>query len=131
MMNAFKTAAGSIVLPKGRMMYPNFFTPGPLGKGETDPKRFGWQITHLMPAGVDLSVLDAAILEIFEENLIKKQRDGSPLSIKNGRLLGTKDIKVDPVFVGTADQAKLANLADDLPFLRKAKARARRLRTSR
>jgi hypothetical protein len=105
---AFTTKAGTIVTPKGRLMYPMLFNPGPLGKKETDPKRFGWQTSLLLPAGADLKVLETAIEEVIAENFTAVQR------AKN---------KVALPFLKTADQARLAHLADDYPTLLRMKSK--------
>lgn len=106
---AFKTAAGSIVTPAGRLMYPMLFQPGPLSKGETDEKKFGWQTNLLIPGDADLKALEAAVEAVIAENMTAAQR------AKN---------KIAMPFLKTADQAKLAHLADDFPILIRAKARA-------
>jgi hypothetical protein len=108
---AFKTGAGSIVTPAGRLMYPMLFTAGPLAKGETDEKKFGWQTNLLLAADADLKVLADAVEAVIAENMTAAQRAKSKIAMP---------------FLKTADQAKLAHLADDFPILLRMKSRAYR-----
>ncbi len=105
---AYKTSEGSIVTPKGRLMYPMLFAPGPLAKGETDEKKFGWQTGLLIPEDSDLHVLYEAVEAVIAENMTAAQRAKSKIAMP---------------FIKTADQAKLAHLADDFPTLLRFKAR--------
>lgn len=96
---ARKLPTGNILLPEGRMMYPALFR-ATLPRGETDPKKGSWQITLLFPKDTDLTALEKAIDDVIAENLTEKQR--ATAKVKRPILL-------------TADQARLAELAEDFP----------------
>jgi hypothetical protein len=108
---AFKTESGSFVTPKGRLMYPMLFKAGPLSKGETDEKKFGWQVNLLLAGDADLKVLRDAVEEVIAENMTAAQRSKNTIAMP---------------FIETASQARLADLADDYPVLLRVKSRAYR-----
>lgn len=63
-----------VILPAGRGLWPALFKAVKPSKGETDPKKFQYAITLLVPAEADLSALRERVKAIFEENVPEKQR---------------------------------------------------------
>ncbi len=63
-----------VVLPAGRGLWPALFTAVKPSKGETDPKKFQYGITVLIPAEADISALRDRVKAVFEENVSEKQR---------------------------------------------------------
>lgn len=63
-----------VVLPAGRGLWPALFTAVRPSKGETDPKKFHYAITVLVPAEADISALRDRVKAVFEENVPEKQR---------------------------------------------------------
>lgn len=92
--------SGNIVLPAGRLMYASLFTATKPSKTETDPKKFQYSTTVLLPADVDLSVLEAEVKSLFEENVPANKRAG---------------FKWKNPILKTAEEGTLAAYADDFP----------------
>lgn len=96
-------SSGNIRLPRARLYYPHFFKPQ-LRKGETDPAKARYQVTVLLPKGVDMSV----VLKAVEEAAVDKW--GADYAKKH---------KIKKPFLKTEDQPKMSELVDDFPvFLR-------------
>ena len=93
--------SGNILTPPGRMLYPSLFVKS-LARGETDENKAKYQCSLLFPAGADLTAMMEAAEECREENCTKAQ-------IKEG--------KIKMPFLKTADQNKLADMAEEYPVL--------------
>ena len=65
-----------VVLPASRMLWPALFVAVKPSKSETNPKRFHYANTALVPAEADLSALEDKVQELFEENVLEKNRKG-------------------------------------------------------
>ena len=95
--------SGNIVTPKSRMVWPSLFKPAVFrGPQQGEPKH---QITLLVPAGSDLSALQARVKEAALEKF------KNPQDIPGFRL---------PI-MKTADQEKLAEYADAFPHMLRAR----------
>src|SRR5690606_19498266 len=70
---ALSEASGN-VLVVGRMVYTSLYTPTRPSKSETDPKRFHYANTLLVPDGFDLSALEDEVQRLFEENVPEAKR---------------------------------------------------------
>ncbi|MER9685876.1 DUF2815 family protein [Mesorhizobium sp. M0139] len=91
------------------MVYASLFTATRPSKSETDPKRFQYANTVLVPAGADISALEDEIDRIFKENVPEAKR--ATTKWKRPILL-------------TADQGTLAGYADDYPITLRANSKA-------
>lgn len=60
--------SGNLLLPAARMMYANLYT-AVLPQDETDEAKKQWQITALIPAGFDLSVIEAEIEKLIDDKI--------------------------------------------------------------
>lgn len=100
---------GNIILPAARMVYASLFTATKPSRSETDPKRFQWALTALIPAGFDLSALEAEIQQLFKDNVPEAKR--ATTKWKN------------PI-LKTADQGTLALYADDFPITLRTNSKA-------
>lgn len=101
-MNALNKAyliekTGNIMTPKGRCMYPNLFTPTKV-KGQGKEK---YRITLLIPKPADITLLRDTINEVAADNLGKN----------------LKTTKWRNPLLKTADEPRLAELADDFTYL--------------
>lgn len=94
--------SGNIILPAARMMYASLYTATRPSKSETNPKRFQYSITLLLPTGVDLSVLDKEIEDLFIGNVVEAKRATT---------------KWRKPILKTAEDASLAMYAEDYPTL--------------
>lgn len=92
-----------IVLPAGRMLWPALFTAVKPSKGETNPKKFQYSMSLLIPAEADISALRDMVQALFEENVPEKQRKG---------------YKWRNPIENTADTTSAA-MADEYPYLLK------------
>lgn len=90
------------VIVLGRLMYASFFTTVPPSRSVTDPKRFQWGATLLIPGLVDLTVLEQQIQEVADANLTAAQKK-------------TNTAWKNPL-LKTADGGALAGYAEDYPF---------------
>lgn len=102
-------ATGNIILPAARMVYASLFTATKPSRSETDPKRFQWALTALIPAGFDLSALDAEIQQLFKDNVPEAKRAGTKWK--------------NPI-LKTADQGTLAMYAEDYPIVLRTNSKA-------
>lgn len=100
---AFKSEKGSLFTPAGRLMYANLFTPVPPSKDETDEKKFKYQLTLLLPADCDISLLEKEVGHIIDEE--HKPANSALRS------------KIKTPFIETASIESMAALADDFPFM--------------
>ena len=105
---AIKKDNGNIVV-LGRMMYASLFTAAKPSKSETDPKRFQYANTILVPAGSDISALEAVIDQLFKDNVPEAKRATT---------------KWKRPILKTADQGTLAAYADDYPTTLRANSKA-------
>lgn len=96
-------SSGNIRLPRARLYYPHFFKPQ-LRKGETDMSKAKYQVSVLLPKGVDMAI----VLKAVEDCAIDKW--GADYA---------KKMKLRKPFLKTDEQPKMADLVDDYPvFLR-------------
>ncbi|MEF2552016.1 ssDNA-binding protein [Aurantimonas sp. A2-1-M11] len=114
-MDAFKTAkfldsTGTYMSPACRMMYASLFKKAPTAKGQTDVTKFKFQITILIPADADISVLEEAAEAT-------KQNKWTPAALK------TKKVKL-PI-LDTRDEPRLAEYAEDFPHMIRLKSNTR------
>lgn len=98
---ATATNSENIITPRGRMVYPAFFKPQ-LPPGEKDPDKARFQATLLIPAGADLTVLEAAVEALVEENVPAGKR---------------KTAKVKLPFLATEDSKSLSDHAEEYPTM--------------
>lgn len=66
-----------VVLPASRGLWPALFTAVKPSKGETDPKKFQYGLSVLIPAEADISELRNRVKAVFEDNVAEKQRAGT------------------------------------------------------
>lgn len=92
--------SGNIILPAMRMMYASLFTPT-LPQDETDEKRRQWTITGLIPAGTDLSVIEALIEKKVDEHKPANE---------------TLRKKIKTPILETAAINSMASLAEEFPY---------------
>lgn len=97
-----ETAKSGNLLVTGRLMYANLFTAARPSKNETDEKKFQYGATMLIPAGFDMSELNAKIQALFEENVPVSKRAG---------------YKWKNPIKSTADEGTLAAYAEDYPYM--------------
>lgn len=90
------------ILVLGRLMYASFYTTVPPSRRETNPKKFQWGSTLLIPGLVDLTVLEQQIKETASANLTAAQQKANT-AWKNPLLK-------------TADGGALAGYAEDYPI---------------
>lgn len=96
-------SSGNIRLPRARLYYPHFFKPQ-LRKGETDMSKAKYQVSVLLPKGVEMAI----VLKAVEDVAIDKW--GADYA---------KKMKLRKPFLKTDEQPKMADLVDDYPvFLR-------------
>lgn len=100
--------SGNVILPAARMMYGSLFTATRPSKSETNPKKFQYSISLLLPAGVDLSVLEAEIKSLFEGNVPEAKRKATAWR--------------NPI-MKTAEDGSLAQYADEYPTLLRMNAK--------
>lgn len=93
--------SGNLIVP-GRGMYVSLFTAVRPSRNETDPKRFQYGATILIPAGCDVSELEADVQRVFKDNVPEAKRATT---------------KWRNPLKKTADEASLALYADDYPYL--------------
>ena len=105
---ALSEASGN-VLVVGRMVYASLYTATRPSKSETDPKRFHYANTLLVPDGFDLTVLEAEVQRLFEENVPEAKR--------------SKTKWRNPI-MKTAEAQSLASLADEYPTMLRANSKA-------
>jgi hypothetical protein len=102
-MKARVLSTGNVLLPPGRVVYPNLVTPG-LPKGRTDETDRQWSAGVLLPANADLAVLETEIARVVKEaKLPKNARTG---------------------IIETEDVEKLARYAAEFPRLVRTSRRA-------
>lgn len=102
-----ETKVGTIILPKGRMVYPALLQKS-LPKGEKDPAKAKYQVTVLIPKSADLSLLQAKVQAAIDERWTPAQQ----AKLKNSE--GKSKIKKP--FLKTAD-SKLSAYADEYPVM--------------
>lgn len=105
---AVKTDQETFLLPKGKMLWPSIFEKSNI-KGEKDPEKARYNLTVLLPKGVDLSVIQTAIEGVIDDNVSKAQRE---------------KMKIKKPWIKTVEQPKVvdilerANLkAEDFPIM--------------
>lgn len=108
-MKAVKSEKSGNIIVLGRMMYASFYTPVRPSKSETNEKKFQYGTTLLIPAGFDLTALRDEVKGIFEGNVPEAKR-------------ATTKWK-DPL-KSTADEAALAQYADEYPWLIRPNSKA-------
>lgn len=94
-----KTKSGNIILPRGRMMYPDFYVPS-LPQGETDKEKARYKVTIIFPKGADLALINDEV----EVKAVDKW--GSDYK---------KKYKVKKPFLKSEDQPKMGDLAENFP----------------
>lgn len=102
---------GNIVTPKGRLLWNSLFQPRKGKNGATGKYEFNIAI----PAGADLKVLQDEVLSVGKEKFPKAFKDAGgkwPSSVKNP-------------FKKTAENDKLAEIADDFPIFFAARSKDR------
>jgi len=99
---AKKSANSGNIIVLGRLMYASFYTSVRPSKSETNPKKFQYGTTLLIPAGSDLKVLNDEINAIFEGNVVEAKR---------------KTTKWKNPILDSADTGSTAAYAEDYPFL--------------
>jgi hypothetical protein len=107
---SFSEKSGNFFTPAMRMMYADLFKPVSPSDEDTAEEKKVWQITGLIPAGYDLSVLEAEIDRIVNEK-IKPAND-------------TLRAKLKLPIRETAGIASLASLADEYPYCLRLNAKA-------
>lgn len=102
---------GNLVTPKGRLLWNSLFSPRKNRNGT--PGKFEFNIAF--PKGADIKVLQDAVLEAGKEKFPKAFKDAAgkwPSSVKNP-------------FKKTADNDKLAEIADEYPTFIAARSKDR------
>lgn len=102
--------SGNFFTPALRMMYANVFVPTFPGQNETDEMKKQWQITGLIPAGFDMSELEAHI-----DELVSKEIKPANEALRK---------KVKTPILETAGIQSLASLAEDYPYCIRLTAKA-------
>ena len=97
------------VLVLGRMVYASLYTATRPSKSETDPKRFHYATTLLVPDGFDLTALEDEVQRLFEENVPEKKRATTKWR--------------NPI-MKTSEAQSLASLADEYPTMLRANSKA-------
>jgi hypothetical protein len=110
MMKAVKSEKTGNIILLGRMMYANLYNPAKPSKNESDPKKFTYQNSILIPAGFDLSALEAEVTSVFHANVVEAKR-------------ATTKWKRPPIYK-TSEQGSVAGFADEYPTFVKASSRA-------
>lgn len=100
--------SGNLILPAGRLMYASLFTATRPSKSETNPKKFQYQATVLLPADVDLTALENEIKDLFESNTPEAKRATTKWR--------------NPI-LKTADEGSLAIYAEDYPYMIRANSK--------
>lgn len=100
--------SGNIILPAARMMYASLYTATRPSKSETNPKRFQYSISLLLPAGADLSVLESECQGLFTGNVVEAKRAST---------------KWRKPILKTAEDGSLALYADEYPTLLRMNAK--------
>lgn len=108
MMAAVKKDNGNILV-LGRMVWASLFTPTRPSKTETNPKKFQYGLTLLIPAGFDVSAFQAEVTDIFNNNVSEAKR--ATTKWKNP-------------LKKTADEASLAQYADEYPYVLRPNSKA-------
>jgi hypothetical protein len=106
----FSEKSGNYFTPASRMMYANVFQPTFPGQDETDEMKKQWQITALIPAGYDLSVLEKAVAD-----LIDKEHKPANEALRR---------KIKTPILETAAINSLASLAEEYPYCIRLTAKA-------
>lgn len=99
---AISVAKSGNLLATGRLMYANFFTAAPPSRNEKDPKKVQYGCTLLIPAGFDVSVLEAHMNDVYEKNVPTAKRTGH---------------KWKNPLKKTAGEGTLASYAEDYPYM--------------
>lgn len=99
----YKTKAGLVVTPEGRLVYPGLFRAS-LPKGETDEKKAAFQCTLLFPKGSDFALLQGLVDAAATEKFGAAPQGGYKFKIKKP-------------FLKTEDQPRLADFAADYPVM--------------
>jgi len=106
---AFKSDKSGNIIVFGRMMYSSLYTATRPSKSETDPKRFQYANTVLVPEGSDLAALEAEVDQLFKDNVPEAKRATT---------------KWKRPIHNTADQGILAIYADEYPITLRANSKA-------
>lgn len=96
-----ETKVGTIILPKGRMLYPSLLEKT-LPKGETDQSKAKYQINVLFPKAADFALLQKKVAEVIAERWTPAQQ---------------AKLKIKKPFLKVSDMPKLAGYADEYPVL--------------
>lgn len=102
--------SGNFFTPAVRIKWANLFKPVPPSEDEKDESKFVWNVTALVSAGFDLSVLDAEVDRIVKEK------------IKPANETLRKKLKL-PI-LETAGIQSLAAIADEYPYCLRLSAKA-------
>lgn len=100
---------GTYMTPAGRMVYAALFKPTTM-KGETDQSKAKYQITLLLPADADISVLEKAVEHARNEKWTPGVQRTS---------------KIRSPFLKTADSPRLAEYAEEFPLMLRFNSKSR------